>query len=614
MVKLTPYTKSQIIRMDLQGLSFGQIAKEAGVSKSTVFNVVHEWSEKVNASYIEEIRFFLTEVRRSGITLQECIKGFRIWQILRAFQIQDEYEGWFDSEEEPSVDPENFDFSSYESKLNQSNSNNSYDVNKRIDNKSRKVKETGQKKLLVADFITEIYEKCKTHSIKPTIIIKWMLDLLDFFSFTVKNDNKDDVEQDTLQHHEKASEATNAINKHDDEIDQDIPFVSQVNSFLEQKKNHIHHLEKVKNSLKDEVDDLSSRKNLLTDAVNRAIQNKNQIFSYFNWYESLRNDLYQKQKIVLRDNIDNLVRAISDFKNFEFDVTRVIEAYNEIESLVTQKEKLEIQIDYNQNLKNYWEAEVTKLEESAKYYTQTIDTYNQLHKYGLGLKELKQLTNLIYESALSNNLDVKGSIEKFFKDVEEQYDNKLGFDKVVKELKEEKKKLELEVPEYKFYLQLQGIVSPTLIHLHSRGVTNEDIIGMNHLVLEFQNSDFLSDPFQKTIQNINNNNPKDKLSYWYLFVSKLSSLKNINTKINKRISEMDQLSRQIIDLTHKKDQLDSLYLNAATNVNTLISKLYECADLVKSINERLIPKPIIFVVFTNFDVSNHKDSEKKEEK
>ena len=54
--------------------------------------------------------------------------------------------------------------------------------------------------------------------------------------------------------------------------------------------------------------------------------------------------------------------------------------------------------------------------------------------------------------------------------------------------------LKKQIPEYQTYLKLQGGVAPTLIHLFSAGVTNEDMIGMNHLVLEFKNRDFLSNP------------------------------------------------------------------------------------------------------------------------
>src|SRR5688500_3020158 len=142
------------------------------------------------------------------------------------------------------------------------------------------------------------------------------------------------------------------------------------------------------------------------------------------------------------------------------------------------------------------------------------------------------------KSNIKKGLEVKESIKKFLKDVEDQYDNKLGFEKKINELKAEMNKLEEQVPEYQSYLKLQGIVSPTLIHLTNRGVTNEDIIGMNHLVLEFKNSDFLSDPINKNSYNSNTktNDSIIKSQYWNVFVEKLKELKNINTEINKQAS------------------------------------------------------------------------------
>jgi hypothetical protein len=66
-------------------------------------------------------------------------------------------------------------------------------------------------------------------------------------------------------------------------------------------------------------------------------------------------------------------------------------------------------------------------------------------------------------------------------------------------------------------------------------------------------------------------------------------------------------------LIRQKDQLNSRYLDVANNLNALVLNLYESVKLVKEINERIIPKPIIFMVFTNFGGSNHKDIKKKGE-
>jgi hypothetical protein len=317
----------------------------------------------------------------------------------------------------------------------------------------------------------------------------------------------------------------------------------------------------------------------------------------------------------MENSLDNFVNALNDFKNFDFDVNKIIKEYNNVDSLVTQAEKIQLQVEYKEALKRNLEAEIATLYERHDQYNQTIKTYEELCNLGCGLKELKKLLNLINESALANDINRNDSVKKFFKDLEAQYDNKLGFEKVVDELKKEKKKLEEQVPEYEYYLKLRGIVAPTLIHLHNSGVTDQDIIDMNHLVLEFKNSDFLSDPLvQNRTNNRNNNNQiEDKNSYWSLFTSKLQGLKNITSEINKRISEVDLLNQKITELERKKDQIESAYLNASSNLNILVSKTYESLEIAKIINEKIIPKHIIFLIFMSFDHSNSKDINNKKD-
>lgn len=41
---------------------------------------------------IEELRAFATEVRKAGMTVQQCAQGFRTAQILKEFGIKDEFD------------------------------------------------------------------------------------------------------------------------------------------------------------------------------------------------------------------------------------------------------------------------------------------------------------------------------------------------------------------------------------------------------------------------------------------------------------------------------------------------------------------------------------------
>ncbi len=175
--------------------------------------------------------------------------------------------------------------------------------------------------------------------------------------------------------------------------------------------------------------------------------------------------------------------------------------------------------------------------------------------------------------------------------------------------------LKEQVPEYQSYLKLKGIVSPILIHLSNSGVTNQDIIGMNHLVLEFKNSDFLSDPINKNDYNSNTktNDSIIRGQYWNVFVEKLKILKNINSEINKQTSSLNNLKTQISDLIMNKQQIENVYAHSVSNLNKIIAKTHQFFDIARQISEstskKIFPVLILVPVLVDFDSSHENDSD-----
>jgi hypothetical protein len=54
-----------------------------------------------------------------------------------------------------------------------------------------------------------------------------------------------------------------------------------------------------------------------------------------------------------------------------------------------------------------------------------------------GFKQIKQLWNTILEITQTNKIPYKEAVSKFLRDVDEQYDNKLGFESKVNEKRNE---------------------------------------------------------------------------------------------------------------------------------------------------------------------------------
>ena len=111
-----------------------------------------------------------------------------------------------------------------------------------------------------------------------------------------------------------------------------------------------------------------------------------------------------------------------------------------------------------------------------------MNIYSNLEGMGFGLKELKQLWHSIREIAEANNISPKEAVSKFLKDIEEQYDDKLGFDSKVKEKEEELAQLKNKINHNRLMFRLEPSIGPTLSNLFQKGVTEQDIVGISQLV------------------------------------------------------------------------------------------------------------------------------------
>ena len=121
-----------IIQNYILGHSRDEIATETGVAPGSVSNKINEWKRRIDAPDIEELRRFAVNMRKSGMTINQCIKGFRFLQLLKGLGITIE-------NDDIDSDLESLDF-----------------------------------------FVNEIYKKCKEKGMTPTVLTTWITDLLNF--------------------------------------------------------------------------------------------------------------------------------------------------------------------------------------------------------------------------------------------------------------------------------------------------------------------------------------------------------------------------------------------------------------------------------------------------
>jgi hypothetical protein len=100
---------------------------------------------------------------------------------------------------------------------------------------------------------------------------------------------------------------------------------------------------------------------------------------------------------------------------------------------------------------------------------------------GFGLKELKFLWYTVREIAKANNIPQDEAVQKFLKDIEEQYDDELGLESTVQKLRPEINRLKQQEADSRKLLSLHPLVGSALLKLFQSGVSEQDIIAISEL-------------------------------------------------------------------------------------------------------------------------------------
>ncbi len=426
--------------------------------------------------------------------------------------------------------------------------------------------------------------------IPPSVVIRWIEDLFDCISILDTQSNLTRINNDQKQNKDYSNEEMTQSNELDKEVNDEIPLISRISHFIEQKKKEIKHLINSKKSIHQDTERLDKRKESILSDLTKTIEKEKIAFTYLQYYNSLKQELHDKYHLAIEEKYGEFAKVIKDFKDYDFDASIIINEYKEIKSLRQERDLIQTVINLNAPVRNELLNQIAQLQDKINYSTHTMNIYSELLKIGFGLKELKQLHGTIVELSLANKIKLHEAVSKFLKDIENQYDNKLGLETTINNLKSEKKKLEEEVPQYQWYLQLQGIVAPIIVHLNSNGVTNEDIISIYQLVIAFKNTSFVDEISNQQVGGEGGSKKIDKSNrsnneYWKLFIEKLKSLKNINLEIVRQSTILSRLKTHINNLNGKKQEIEKLYVDSVSNLNYILTQTSYSIELTKQINQ-----------------------------
>jgi hypothetical protein len=614
--------KSLVTQKYLQGKSMNKIANETGISKGKVHYLISEWKDKMGSSDIDEIKEFVGLVKKSGMSIEQCALGFRTINILKGFGLKDENIEDGDDDGNGMTDNTN-DYKEF------------------------------------STFVEDLYKNCKTLSISPAIIRLWIEDLLDFnstyisssdpkktpFSLSDIDGNEDDGYRKAQTASAKAGQGTKESQKNTTYLnpkspnvfspETKIPFVSQVSFYVAQKKKQLAGLNSQQKAIESNIQKLEEQKNRVTENLMQLSQREKPLLGYIKWFDGLEKALRENYSINIQEDIQSFSQLINDFKERGYDANEIIQEYlrslsikMEIKTHTADLQSLQVQkIDLTNSLEY--------LQSQTSQHKQTMGIYRELEGMRFGLKEIKQLWNNVLEIAEANGISHKEAVSKFLKDIEEQYDDKLGFEAKVNEKRDELALVNRELSNSRQTLWFTPLVGPSLSNLFQRGIGEQDIIGINQIASEFANNNLQLDLQSEDKNNINkdgkavnsssnnSNNSSDRTEYWKSFIEKLKKLGDINSSIKKQQETLEKIKMEAIELDKQKQDLVSQCQTAISFIGLMAKQIHHfngLADHYYNAATKKIrtPSPTLYPLVINLICVNsdnqHKDGKAEDGK
>jgi hypothetical protein len=202
-----------------------------------------------------------------------------------------------------------------------------------------------------------------------------------------------------------------------------VPF-SQIEQYIEEKKNENTKLEDYKEDLESQIQKLQKEEANSKNRLDTALYNEKTTNEEI---ESLI-DLKTQLKIYglnIAEDIQKFAQIVNDINKLGFDVKKVLSPYQDSVLLDTRHKMLNDQINDMSNTKLGLQQSISFLQNIVRHHSQRMYVYDELEAMGLGLNELRLLRNTIGEIAAENNIGSTMAVQEFFQCLEKQYDIKL---------------------------------------------------------------------------------------------------------------------------------------------------------------------------------------------
>jgi cell division protein FtsB len=375
------------------------------------------------------------------------------------------------------------------------------------------------------------------------------------------------------------------------EFSKTVPF-SQISEFIQQKADEKIKLEEETQKLKDQIKILKEEKSTSELRRTSALYEENITTVQLKSYSELKEAL-GGYGISIDADIPRFAKVVHGISQKGYDVGEVIKQFSDLELLRTDYLHYQAAIPDLRRKYDGLNEECSTLEQLVNSYNQKLSLSDELESMGFGLKELKLLRNTINEIAEANNIPADQAQQKFYKDIEEQYDDKIGFELQLNKLRSEISTVNMNLNFSRIALLAQPLVGPSLQRLFSKGLVEQDIVELANFLFERSN----------VIDGGSSTNA-DKQSLMSGLEKYGGGVKTIIQKLNQQTDELRnqiyQLQRQKQDLKEQNQKMLSILAYSKPLVEFLDGSAHSFSNDEDNITPLTLIACILYILYLRY--------------
>lgn len=290
------------------------------------------------------------------------------------------------------------------------------------------MKDLGVDEDTFGEFISEIYNHCKNIGLKPEYIAYNTKQILDLSG--------------SIQ-------------------------LSQLPKYIQEKTNE-------KQKLEENITRLGNEELEAKASLHQTLNENKVSLAELEQFSNLKVEL-NKLQISIED-VQHFIRIVQGVRQLGYSVDSIVRVVSNLEAASGIQADLEKRIRDLTVEERHLQEECDRLERLTTIHRQKLSVYEQLRDMGFGLKELKLLFNTITEVSAENKISDNLAGQKFFNDIEKNYDNRLGYDSKVEALKSDIDKQNKELSVLRTALASKNKVARVLGELIMFGFDDQQIL------------------------------------------------------------------------------------------------------------------------------------------